>query len=80
MGGLTLSNKLIEKYFSYLRLLDNQSKMKLIKKLTGSMKSSASSEKDISEFFGAWEDDKTSHEIIEEIRVSRNDKQGDFTF
>ncbi|ARN79370.1 hypothetical protein BST97_04095 [Nonlabens spongiae] len=80
MGGLALSNKLIEKYFSYLRLLDDQSKKKLIKKLTGSMKSSASSKKDISEFFGAWIDDRTSQQINEEIRVSRVDKQDGITF
>jgi hypothetical protein len=73
MANLTLNNKTLEKYFGLLKGLDNISKKKLIIKLTESLE--IKEEKvDLKSIFGAWEDDKDSDEIINEIRESRIEK------
>ncbi len=72
--GLALTNKAIEKYFSFLTRLDNGSKKKLIIKLTESIEVN-NEEIDLRSLFGAWDDDKDSDEIIKEIKASRIDNQ-----
>ncbi len=72
--GLALTNKAIEKYFSFLIRLDNGSKKKLIIKLTESIEIN-NEEIDLKRLFGAWDDDKDSDEIIKEIKASRIDNQ-----
>lgn len=71
MGKLTLSNKILDKYFAFLARFDNQTKKKFIIKLTDSIEVSPVPQFDISTLFGAWEDNRSSDEIIEEIRQSR---------
>lgn len=71
MAGLTINNKTIDKYFSYLRKLDNSSKKRLIIKLTESLEVEEPKTYDITSLFGAWEDDRDSDEIIKDIRSSR---------
>jgi hypothetical protein len=73
MGGLAINNRTIDKYFGYLRKLDNKSKKNLINKLTESMDVNTKTSNDISSFFGSWEDTRDSDEIIKEIRDSRID-------
>ena len=73
MGGLAINNRTIDKYFGYLRRLDNKSKKNLINKLTESMDVNTKTSNDISSFFGSWEDTRDSDEIIKEIRDSRID-------
>jgi hypothetical protein len=73
MGGLALNNRTIDKYFGYLRKLDNKSKKNLIIKLTESMDVNTKASDDIRSFFGSWEDTRDSDEIIKEIRDSRVD-------
>ncbi len=78
--GLAVTNRTIDKYFGFLRRLDNGSKKRLIIRLTESIeerKETAISLKDLS---GAWEDSRDSDEIIQEIRNSRIDKQDNFEF
>lgn len=73
MANLTVNNKTLEKYFGLLKGLDNLSKKKLIIKLTESL--DLNEEKvDLRTLFGAWEDAKSSDEIIKEIRESRIEK------
>jgi len=72
--GLALSNKAIDKYFSFLTKLDNGSKKKLIVKLTESIELNENKEFDLKSLFGAWEDSKDSDDIIKEIKDSRTDK------
>ena len=69
--GITITNKTIDKYFSFLSRLDNHSKEKLILKLTESIKADSTSAFDLRSLFGAWEDDKDTDEIIKEIREGR---------
>ena len=73
--SIALSNKTIEKYFSFLTKLDNNSKKKLIIKLTESIETGDEGKFDLRSLFGAWIDDKDSDEIIKEILESRVEKQ-----
>jgi len=72
--SLTLSNSTIDKYFGFLTKLDNVSKKRLIVKLTESIEIKVESNFDLSSLYGAWEDSRSSDEIIKEIRNSRVNK------
>lgn len=72
--SLTLTNSTIDKYFGFLTKLDNVSKKKLIVKLTESIEVTEDKNIDLTKLYGAWEDSKSSDEIINEIRNSRIDK------
>ncbi len=74
MGSLTISNKVLDKYFGYLKNLDNKAKKSLIIKLTKSIETKSKKEFDINKMFGAWNDNKSSDEIILEIKSSRVNK------
>ena len=78
--GLALTNSNIDKYFRFLTKLDNTSKKRLIMKLTESMEKDNSKDFDLNSLHGAWEDSRSSDEIIKEIRESRKDKQNDINF
>ena len=75
MGSLSISNKILEKYFGYLKNLDNSAKKNLIIKLTKSIETNSNKTFDIKSIFGAWDDDRTSDEIINEIKSSRVEKK-----
>jgi hypothetical protein len=71
MGTLALSNNTIDKYFGYLRKLDNNSKKKLIISLTESIETNEDKPFDLKSLYGAWDDPIDSDEIINQIRESR---------
>lgn len=75
MGNLTISNKILEKYFGYLKNLDNAAKKNLIIKLTKSIETKSKKTFDINSIFGAWEDTRSSDDIINEIKSSRVEKR-----
>jgi len=66
----TTSDKILDKYFGYLKKLDNNTKKKLIIKLTKSIETKSIKSFDIKTIFGAWDDERTSDEIIDEIKAS----------
>lgn len=72
--GLVLNNNVIGKYFSFLTKLDNFTKKQLIIKLTESLDIEKKEDFDLKTLCGAWEDDKSSDEIIQDIRNSRVEK------
>ena len=74
MGSLVVTNKMLDKYFKFLKDLDDKAKKMLISKLTGSMKEKPKEDFELSSLFGAWEDSLDSDEIIKEIRASRVEK------
>lgn len=74
MGSLVISNKILDKYFGYLKNLDNNAKKSLIIKLTQSIETKSKKTFDINSIFGAWEDDRNSDEIINYIKSSRVEK------
>lgn len=78
--GLALTNKAIDKYFGFLSRLDNDSKKRLIIKLTESIEEKKKSTISLKDLSGAWEDSRDSDEIIKEIRNSRVDKQDNLEF
>ncbi len=73
--GLAITNKTLDKYFNFLRRLDNNSKKRLIIKLTESIEINDKGSSDLKNIFGAWEDNKDSDEIIRQIRESRVDNK-----
>ncbi len=80
MGSLTVSNKILNKYFSYLKHLDNNAKKLLITKLTNSLKKKPDVVLNSKDMFGAWEDDRSSDEIISEIKAARVNKPDSKSF
>ena len=74
MGTLSVSNKILDKYFSFLKALDINAKKRLIIKLEESIEFESSKNFELNTIFGAWEDDKDSDGIIKEIRDSRIEK------
>ena len=72
--SLVLTNNTIDKYFGFLTKLDNRSKKKLIVKLKESMGTKEEADFDLLSLFGAWEDSRSSDEIIKDIRNSRVEK------
>ena len=62
---------LVESYFRLMKNWDNELKKKLIVKLTRSIDNKQKNKRDFSSCFGAWVDDRTADEIIEDIRSNR---------
>ena len=75
MGHLTISSKILDKYFGFLINLDNNSKKRLIIRLAESIETEKKENIDLNLLYGAWTDDRDSDEIIKEIRDSRIEKQ-----
>jgi hypothetical protein len=73
--GLALKNTIIDKYLGFLTKLDNISKKRLIVKLTESIEVKEKTPFDLKSLYGAWEDTRTSDEIIHDIRNSRVEKK-----
>ncbi len=71
MATLAVTNRTLDKYFGFLRKLDNNSKKRLIIKLTESIDIDDQTSFDLKTIFGAWEDPKDSDEIIKTIKDSR---------
>ncbi len=72
MGHLAINNKILEKYFRFLARLDNNSKKRLIIRLTESIETESDKKNnDFYKLFGAWNDKRNAEEIINEIRNSR---------
>lgn len=80
MGGLTISNKILEKYFGYLKRLDIKSKKSLISKLKKSIDSDSDNDFDLKSIFGKWDDNRSSDEIIADIKESRVEKGNSESF
>lgn len=78
--GLALTNRTIDKYFGFLRRLDNSSKRRLIKRLTESIEDKNKTTISLKDLSGAWKDSRNSDEIIKEIRNSRVEKQDNIEF
>ncbi len=69
--SLVLTNNTINKFFGFLSRIDNESKKKIIIKLTESIETKDKTKFDLSSLYGAWADNRDSDEIINEIRSSR---------
>lgn len=74
MGSLVISNKILDKYFSYLKDLDTKTKKSLIQKLRASLENKPNQKTNAKDLFGAWIDKRSSDAIISDIRDSRIEK------
>ncbi|MFV0554756.1 MAG: hypothetical protein ACK5LR_08635 [Mangrovibacterium sp.] len=72
--NLALTNNTVEGYFRLLSRLDNASKKKLAVRLIESIQVEKEKDADVRNLAGAWEDDRDSDEIIQQIRNSRIEK------
>ncbi|MBS9767103.1 MAG: hypothetical protein KGV44_06145 [Flavobacteriaceae bacterium] len=72
--GLVLRDNTINKYFGFLTQFDNFTKKKLIIKLTESIEVDKENTFDLKSICGAWEDSRSSDEIIMDIKKSRVEK------
>ncbi len=71
MASIAITNRTLDKYFGFLRKLDNNSKKRLIIKLTESLETNDNSSFDLKSIYGKWDDSKDSDEIIKDIRDAR---------
>ena len=71
MGHIALNNTTLNKYFGILDYLDDDSKKSLIIKLTKSINTKPKLTFTIDSITGAWQDDRTADEIIEDIENAR---------
>jgi hypothetical protein len=79
---MTFTDKnIIDNYFGLFESLNSMSKLELIEKLTKSLKSeSKNKERNFYKSFGAFPTDKTSDEIITEIKSSRKFRKKEIKF
>jgi len=68
---LTTDKSATDKIFDSLKGLDNDSKKRLIVKLTESIEAKPVEKIDLRSLFGAWEDNRDADQIIKDIRDSR---------
>jgi hypothetical protein len=71
MAAIAITSRTLDKYFGFLNKLDNNSKKRLIIKLTESIEIKEETTFDLKSLYGAWEDSKDSDEIIKNIKDSR---------
>ena len=79
---MTFTDKnIIENYFGLFESLNSMSKLELIEKLTKSLKAETKSkESDFYKSFGAFSTEKTSDEIITEIKSGRKFRTKEIKF
>lgn len=78
--SIALTNATIDKYFGFLKRLDNVTKKRLIVKLTESIEVKEKKTFDLASLYGAWEDTRTSDEIINDIKNSKVEKKDSIDF
>jgi len=69
--SLAFENKKVNSYFRLMKNWDTESKKDLIIKLTKSINDKTGDKHDFSSCFGAWDDERSADEIIDDIRNSR---------
>ena len=69
--NIAISNRTFDKYFRLLKNWDIEAKKNLIIKLTSSIEAKTKDHYDFSACYGAWTDDRSAEEIINELRGDR---------
>lgn len=78
--ALSITNNIADKYFSFLSKLDTSSKKMIILRLVESIEVKKKKGNSLRKMFGAWEDERSSDDIISDIKNSRVDKQNSIDF
>lgn len=73
--NLAFENKKVNSYFRLMKNWDTESKKDLIIKLTKSINDKTEDKYDFSSCFGAWDDERSADEIINDIRNDRVDNR-----
>ena len=74
--NVAVTNRMVNNYFWYMRNWDTDTKKDLIIKLTASIESKPKDKFDFSSCFGAWVDDRSAEDIINDLRADRvNNKE-----
>ncbi len=68
-----IGNKIVDSYLKIMKNWDNETKKNLIIKLTQSIDTKDKKQRDFSSCFGAWEDNRTADQIIEDLKADRVD-------
>ena len=66
--------RIVNSYFRFMKNWDNETKKDLIIKLTSSIDDKPKDKFDFSSCFGVWEDERSTDDIINEIRSDRVNK------
>jgi hypothetical protein len=69
--SVAVTNRMVDSYFRVMRNWNTDAKKDLIIKLTASIDSKTNDDHDFSSCFGAWEDERTADEIINELKADR---------
>lgn len=69
-----ITKRIVNNYLRYMRNWDNETKKDLIRKLTASIDSKSKDKYDFSSCFGAWEDNRSAEEIVNDLRADRVNK------
>jgi hypothetical protein len=69
--NVSISDKIINTYFQYIKNWDMASKKQLAIKLISSIESDSKERFDFSSCFGRWKDERSADEIIGEIKADR---------
>ncbi len=69
--NIDISNRMVDSYFRIMRNWDTDAKKDLIIKLTASIDTKSDDNHDFSSCYGAWEDERSADEIINELRADR---------
>ncbi len=73
--SLAFKDKKVNSYFRLMKNWDIESKKDLIIKLTQSINDKTEDKRDFSSCFGAWVDERSADEIIDDIRNSRENNR-----
>lgn len=69
--NIAVTNRMVDSYFRFMRNWNTDAKKNIIIKLTASIDSKTNDDHDFSSCFGAWEDERTADEIINELSADR---------
>jgi hypothetical protein len=78
--SIVINNTSLERYLGFLTKLDNITKKKLIVKLIESIDFNENKGFNLATLNGAWQDSRSSDEIISEIKKSRVEKENSIDF
>jgi hypothetical protein len=73
--SILIEKRIVNSYFRVMKNWDNETKKDLIIKLTKSIDEKYEDKFDFSSCFGAWDDERSADDIINELRSDRANKQ-----
>lgn len=74
MKAIDLNSRIIDSYFAFLKGLSKDNKLRLMRKLSNSIKEDKEEikTKEFDQAFGAWESKESAEDLVKSIRKSRN--------